>query len=79
MFSITSMMYFITVECDIATLALSNGEIETYYNYYEGHGLYYSCDKGYSTTTRPVCTQSGNWSHDPGCSKDTYGEHKVIK
>jgi len=34
-------MHFITVECDIATLTLSNGEIHTY-DYYEGDELLYS-------------------------------------
>jgi len=99
-------MHFITVECDIATLTLSNGEIHTYdyyegdellYSYcfvvecnysvinltngdiqadryYGGDNLLYSCDDGYTKTTDPVCTQSGNWSHDPGCSRNKNGK-----
>jgi len=35
--------------------------------YYGGDNLLYSCNIGYTKTTDPVCTQSGNWSHDPGC------------
>jgi len=60
------IMYFITAECDPATLTLANGSI-TLDRYYGGDDLLYSCDDGYTKTTDPVCTESGNWSHDPSC------------
>jgi len=59
-------MYFITAECDPAALTLANGTI-TLDRYYGGDNLLYSCDDGYTKTKDPVCIESGNWSHDPGC------------
>jgi len=57
----------LTAECDPAALInLANGGLQTD-RYYGGDNLLYFCDDGYTTTTDPVCTQSGNWSHDPGC------------
>jgi len=56
----------LTVECDPAAVTLTNGDIQTD-RYYRGDNLLYSCDDGYTKTTDPVCTESGNWSHDPGC------------
>jgi len=59
-------MSFITAECDPAALNLCSGDVQTD-RYYGGDNLLYSCDYGYTKTTDPVCTKSGNWSHDPGC------------
>jgi len=56
----------LTAECDPAALNLTNGDIQTDI-YYGGDNLLYFCDDGYTTTTDPVCTESGNWSHDPAC------------
>jgi len=56
----------LTVECDPSAVSLINGDIQTD-RYYRGDNLLYSCDDGYIKTIDPVCTESGNWSHNPGC------------
>ncbi|KAF6039032.1 hypothetical protein EB796_002687 [Bugula neritina] len=61
-----TILYYITVECDPSALTLAKGTI-TLNRYYGGDNLLYSCDDVYTKTTDPVCTESGNWSHDPDC------------